>query len=110
MALAPYIQTGEMAAYGISDGSAAQINSATTTINAYLKRPEGLVWSPDANGMPGWMASLTPTMNFTVAGGIAAGANIVVTIPNVPFGFQAIGEVAILDRANSGLAEACVVV
>jgi hypothetical protein len=109
MALAPYIQTGEMAAYGISDGSAAQINSATATINAYLKRPEGLIWSPDANGMPGWMASLNPTMNFTVAGGIALGANIVVTIPNASFGFQTIGEVVILDRANSGIAEACVV-
>jgi hypothetical protein len=110
MGVTPYVQSGEYAAYGISDGTAAQINSATSIINAYIKRPEGLIWSPDANGMPAWMTALNPTMNYQVAGGIASGSNVVVTIPNAQFGFQTIGEVVILDRSNSGLAEACVIV
>jgi hypothetical protein len=109
MGATPYLQSGDYATYGVSDGTAAQVNSATVTINAYLKRPEGLIWSPDANGMPAWMSTPNPTMSYTVAGGITSGSNVQVTIPNAQFGFQTVGEVVILDRANSGLAEACAV-
>lgn len=109
MGATPYLQSGDYATYGVSDGTAAQAQSATQTINGYLKRPEGLIWLPDANGMPAWMATPNPTMRYTVAGGIAPGSNVVVNIPNAQFGFQTVGEVVILDSANAGIAEACVV-
>jgi hypothetical protein len=80
------------------------------TINGYLKRPEGLIWSPDANGMPAWMAAKTPSPSFSVPAPINPGSNVVVTIPNAQFGFQYVGEVVILDQANSSIAEACVVI
>ena len=110
MGVVAYLQPAEYATYGIPDATAAQVGSASLIINSYLKRPEGLIWSPDANGMPAWMTSLNPTISYTAPAAISPGANVqVVTIPNAQFGFQTVGEVVILDRANPSLAEACVV-
>ena len=58
MALAAYLQPAEYPAYGISDAADSQVNAATRAVNAYIRRPEGLLWSPDGNGMPAW-ATLT---------------------------------------------------
>jgi hypothetical protein len=107
--LTPYIREVEYADYGITDASGVQVDAASRTINGYLSRPEGLVWNPDANGMPCWMAALSPTNSYTAPGAISPGSQIEVTIPNAQFGFQTIGEVVVLDRANANLAEACVV-
>jgi hypothetical protein len=59
--------------------------------------------------MPAWMAGLTPTISYAAPAAISPGTNVQVTIPGAQFGFQTVGEVVILDRANSQLAEACVV-
>src|ERR1700735_1998667 len=99
-----YLQPGEYAAYGIPGGTDAQVASASLIVNAYLKRPEGLLWSADANGMPAWMTGLNPTLSYTAPAPITAGTNVVVTIPNATFGFQTVGEVVILDRTNPSLA------
>ena len=109
MTAVAYVQPSEYATYGIPDATAAQVTSASLIVNSYLKRPEGLVWSPDANGMAAWMAALNPTISYTAPSPISPGANVQVTIPNAQFGFQTVGEVAILDRANPSRAEACVV-
>ena len=107
--LTPYLRVVEYADYGITDATAPQVEAASRTINGYLARPEGLIWNPDANGMPAWMAGLTPNISYAAPSGISPGANVQVTIPNAQFAFQTVGEVVILDRANAGLAEACVV-
>jgi hypothetical protein len=104
-----YLQPEEYANYGIPDGTAQQVSSASLIVNSYLKRPEGLIWSPDANGMPAWMTGLNPNISYSAPSAINPGANVEVTIPNAQFGFQTVGEVVILDRANPSLAEACVV-
>lgn len=107
--LTPYLRQVEYADYGITDATPPQVEAASRTINGHLSRPEGLIWNPDANGMPGWMADLTPINSYTAPSGISPGANVQVTIPNAQFGFQTVGEVVILDRATANLAEACVV-
>lgn len=104
-----YLQPVEYAAYGITDATAPQVSSASLIVNSYLKRPEGLLWSSDANGMPAWMTGLNPTISYTAPSPIIPGNNVQVTIPGAQFGFQTVGEVIILDRANPSLAEACVV-
>ena len=107
MTFTPYLAAPEYAAYGIPEASAAQVASATRQVNGYLGRPEGLVWSPDGNGMPCYMANLNPTRSFTAT--VSPGSNVIVTVPYATFGFQTVGEVVVLDRANAGLTEGCVV-
>jgi hypothetical protein len=107
MAFTPYLQANEYATYGIPEATSAQVAAASRQVNGYLGRPEGLIWSPDANGMPCCMANLNPTRGYTAT--LAPGTNVAVTIPNATFGFQTVGEVVILDRGNPSLIEACVV-
>jgi hypothetical protein len=103
----PYLQPGEYAAYGIPDANAAQVAAASRQVNAYLGRPEGLIWTPDANGSPCCMANLDPIRSFTVA--VGAGSNVTVTVPHAAFGNHTVGKVVVLDRANAEQIEACVV-
>jgi hypothetical protein len=103
----PYLQPTEYADYGVPDATAAQVAAATRQVNAYIGRPEGLLWSPDANGMPCYMTNLDPVRSYTAT--VAAGSNVIVTVPNAVFGPQTVGEVVVIDRANTQLTEACVV-
>lgn len=105
----PYIDPTEYAVYGISDASDAQVNAAGSLVNTFLLRPEGVVWSPDANGMAAYMANKQATLSYAVPAAVSPGSNVTVTVPNAQFGPQNIGEVVILDRLVTGLTEACVV-
>ena len=79
-------------------------------IDAYLMRPEGLVWSPDYLGQPCYMSALKPTQTYESTGIISPGSNVVVSLTqNVALYMDMIGEVVILDRGNPALVEACVI-
>ncbi|MBV9528250.1 hypothetical protein [Sphingomonas sp.] len=79
-------------------------------LDAYLGRPEGLVWSPDWTGLPAYMAGLSPTLSFTLPSTIVAGQNITINFPAAAAGLaDLIGEVFILDRTNAQLCEAVTV-
>jgi hypothetical protein len=106
--VAAYLQPGDYAAYGVPDATAAQANSASALIDAYLGRPEGLIWSPDANGAPAYMANATPSLSLT-GQAVSPGSSVTLTVPFAQFGNQNIGDVVILDRGNTNLTEACVV-
>jgi hypothetical protein len=110
VAAVPYLQPSEYATYGIPDGTASQVANASRLVDTYLVRPEGLLWTADANGIPAYMTNKEPTLSFTIPAATNPGTNVVINIPNAQFGPQNIGEVAILDRANSGLIEACTVI
>lgn len=105
-----YLTSGDYATYGLPAATtAAQVTTASTLVDLYLKRPEGLVWLPDGTGAPGWMAALSPTQTFTSAGAITAGNNV--TVPLVGgVSSLLVGDVLILDRANSAIAEPVAVV
>jgi hypothetical protein len=109
MTFTPYLQSSEYATYGVSDATAAQIAAATRLVNTYLARPEGLLWSPDANGVPAYMTNKQPTLSLSATSQINPGANVSITIPGGQFGLQTIGEVVILDAATENLTEACIV-
>jgi len=105
-----YILPTEVDAYGVAGIPSATLVRSSVMIDSLLQRREGLVWSPDAGGWPCYMARSRPTQTLTVAGPVNPGRTI--SIP-MPLGFQAsdnlIGEVVILDRANSNIVEACAV-
>jgi len=103
----PYISPSEYADYGIPTATAAQVDTATRLANNFMGRPEGVLWVPDANGFPAYMAWKNPTLSQPVPQGIPAGQNVVVNIPGSNYGLQNIGEIVILDRGNPAKIEAC---
>ena len=79
-------------------------------VNAYLKRPEGLIYQVDGNGTPIYMAGAAPTNVYKLASAIAPGQNVTMAIsPSIVTPYT-IGEVWILDAGAPALQEACVVV
>jgi hypothetical protein len=101
-----YLEEGDYANYGVPSGTtAAQVTAASAIIDAYLKRPEGLVWNPDAQGNPAYMAAPAPALTQTTGSAIEPGSNVQVPVSG---GIQAlsVGEALILDRSNSEAVEA----
>lgn len=103
-----YLQPGDYTNFGVPSASAEQVQVASVLIDAYLRRPEGLVWTPDAGGNPAWMAALTPWLTLAAAGPIDPGQSVAVAVTG---GVQAltVGDVLILDRASGPIAEAVAV-
>lgn len=106
-----YIQPGEYPDYGLPAATTvAQVRAASALLDAYLGRPEGLIWAPDWAGMPCYMVAAPASFSFVSLGAIAPGANVAVAIANGVNLTDKIGEAVILDRANAGLTEACAIV
>lgn len=104
-----YIQSADYATYGLPGATtAAQVTQASALIDAYLYRPEGLLWAPDGTGAPCYMSGLAPTFTMTAAAGVSAGANVVAPLTGPASMLQA-GDVLVLDRATPSLTEACVI-
>ena len=104
--MTPYIQPSDYAIYGIDNATDAQVATACALVDAQLGRPDGLLWSPDANGAPAYMTNKSPTASYSGIT-VPSGTGVVVTLPYGVFGYQNIGDVVILDR--TGQCEACVV-
>lgn len=106
-----YLQPGEYAAYGLPSSTAAgDVAQASTLIDAFLGRPEGLVWAPDGAGLPCYMAGLVGMgMALTAPGAISPGQSVAVPVTG-PGAAAQVGDVLILDRATSGLTEAVTVI
>lgn len=111
MPFIPYIDQVEYVTYGITDATIPQVSQATRVANNYLSRPEGVLWSPDANGAPAYMTHKDPSLTLALASGISPGSNVVATLtnPGNAIGTQSIGQAVILDRAALNTAEACII-
>src|SRR3954447_24256724 len=106
-----YIQPGEYPDYGLPAATtAAQVRAASALLDAYLSRPEGLIWAPDWSDMPCYMLAASSSFSFTALTDIAPGVNVVVPIGNGVNLSDMIGEAIVLDRANTGTLEACAIV
>ena len=104
-----YLQPADYAGYGVADATAALVQQASSVINGHLKRPEGLVWGADAGGAPAYMAGLNPSMALAATAAAAPGTSVSVPYAGPPLGRDAVGEVAVLDRANAATCEAAVI-
>lgn len=106
-----YLEPDDYAAYGVPNATAQQVSFASTTINGYLRRREGLLWSPDANGEACYMNAMTPQVVLVNADPISPGQNVNVTVTGVvnAANIIQIGFVLILERTNSAATEACIV-
>ena len=105
-----YLQSGEYTAFGLpASTAAADVANASTLLDALLHRPEGLVWTPDGNGAPAYMAGLEPQLVFTAPAGIPTGTSVVVAITGGVLTQDLVGEVLIADRDDSAATEALVV-
>lgn len=106
----PYLQSGDYAAYGLASSTAASdVAAASNLIDAFLQRPEGVLWTADGNGLPCFMSRADVAYSLTAPGAIAAGSNVVVPVTMGMVTPDTVGEVLILDRATPAKTEACVV-
>ena len=53
----PYLDASEYADYGVPGASAADVGKACRLIDAYLGKPQGLLWSAGADGLPAYMTN-----------------------------------------------------
>lgn len=104
-----YLQGSDISTFGVPTATAAEIQNASAVVDAYLQRPEGMVWAPDANGWPCYMAAMSPNFSLNSTGSIAAGLNVVVPVTGGMASADHIGDVLILDRSDPTKTEACVV-
>ena len=104
-----YLQPEDLAAYGLPDStSAGAVTQASVLVDMYLRRPEGLIWTPDATGNPCFMTAASPGPTITATGTISAGANVIVPATG-PLAMLQVGDVLILDRARADVMEAVTV-
>ncbi len=104
-----YLQNADLATYGATGATAAQITQASALIDAYLYRPSGLVYTPDSVGNPCYMDAMNPQLTLTASGSIAPGSNVQVTVTG-PASMLEVGDCVILDRANASVMEAVQIV
>jgi len=83
---------------------------ASTIVDSYLKRPEGIIYIADNNGNPCAMAAATPSFTYKLTGAIAPGANVVVNVLPANIRPDFVGEVLVIDNGTPNIVEACVVV
>jgi hypothetical protein len=94
--------------YGVPLANPANVMRASLLIDHYLRRPEGLIWAPDANGMPAWMVAKSASMTFNYPGVILPGVNVTVPIAGWNNDSDSVmGEMVLLDRPISGITEVC---
>lgn len=96
--------------YGVPLTGQAHVIRASLLVDHYLRRPEGCVWGPDANGQPAYMVAKAPSLVYTFAGTILPGDSVDVALSGyVGDNDSLIGEVVVIDRLVPALTEVCTV-
>ena len=103
-----YLQGADLTAFGVPTATEAQIQQASSQIDAYLQRREGLLWAPDGNGSPCYMLGMPPSLTLTLSAAITPGKNVQATLSGPALGLQA-GSVLIADAATPAITEALVI-
>lgn len=107
--MSEYLSATEYADYGLpTTTTAVQVRTASSLLNAYLGRPEGLLWAADAFGCPCYMPGLTPSLSLRAVTVVSEGTDVVVTLPYA-VSPSLVGEAVVIDRASDALREACLV-
>lgn len=99
-----YLQPADYATYGAPNATAAQVVSASALIDAYIQWPMGMLCVNDGNGLPGYMASMTPDITLASTASFGPGNGVQVPVTG-PLSQLTIGDCVVLDRAHSNLCE-----
>ncbi|MBM2884095.1 hypothetical protein JFK97_06795 [Chromobacterium phragmitis] len=92
-----YVQLAEAAALGAAgDVTQAHLDAATMQANAWMKRPEGLIYEVDSTGNPVCMAGLAQRASFT-APPLTPGLNVQASLGG-PVAMLQVGDVLVADR------------
>lgn len=100
-----YLADEDLATYGVPTATRDQILQATGAINAYLRRPDGLVVEPDYLGRPCYIEGKLPSWTLTATAVFLSGTDVTFTVSG-PVDRAAQGDVLIVDRSNGALTEA----
>jgi hypothetical protein len=103
-----YLQGSDLAAFGVSNATGAQITAASALIDAHLARREGLLYGVDGNGAPAYMLGLSPSITLALTTAIAPGSAVQATVTG-PAAMLRPGSVLIADQASPSITEALVV-
>lgn len=104
-----YLLAADYATYGVPNATQAQVQQASALIDAYLKRPEGCIYTLDCNGSPCCMAGMSPILSLTSNSTISSGTSIVASYTGSNLGKEHIGDTVVLDRENSDSIETCII-
>lgn len=103
------VGAGDLVTFGVPAATtAAQIAQASLLVDTYLRRPEGLVYTPDSVGNPVFMTALVPRASFAIAAGLTPGPNQIVTMTG-PINTLYRGCVIVADKGAQATCEAIVV-
>lgn len=103
-----YLQGADLSVFGVPNATPAQVQQASSQIDVFLQRREGLLWAPDANGAPCYMLGLPAALTLSLAAAIAPGTDVVAQISGPTAGLQ-VGAVLIADANTPASTEALVV-
>lgn len=95
-----YLELDEAALFGVPSATRGQIIQASALIDAYLKRPEGLIYDVDTQGNPCRMVAPNPVATFTLLNDIGPGQSVPVNLSG-PTGVLQVGDVLVLDIGSS---------
>ena len=104
-----YLEVTEGKTYGLKSIDTDEIVQASAILDGYLRRPEGLVWLPDAAGRPCAMAALEPELTFELTSAITPGQNVIANLSG-PVDLLQTGDVLVLDLGAEGKQAEAVVV
>ena len=105
---AQYLQGADLTAFGVPNATGPQIQQASSQIDVFLQRREGLLWAPDASGNPCYMEGLSAALTLTLQSSINPGTSVVATLQGPTVGLQ-IGAVLVADIQTPAATEALVV-
>ncbi|KVV22310.1 hypothetical protein WK80_22230 [Burkholderia multivorans] len=100
-----YLQSVDFANFGVPTATAQQVTQASVLIDAFLRRPAGLLWVADSNGNPAYMSSLSPSLTLTSEASFGPGNQVTVQVTG-PVNMVQVGDVVVLDKATPSLMEA----
>lgn len=105
-----YLQSSEYASFNLPNTiNQGMVQQASSLIDGYLQRPEGLIWTADASGAPCYMNAPSASLTLTSTGSFVVGTNIVVPYTGPALDNNSVGEMVVLDRTNVGITEACII-
>jgi len=102
-----YLEAADYAAFGVPNATPPQVQQASTQIDAFLSRREGLIWAADGNGTPCYMTGCNAAQTLTLGTAIEPGQTVTATVNGARM-LQG-GAVLIADGANPEITEALVV-